>query len=212
VRLVQAQFSYAFPNVTATNNSFVYTKSAADYTITIPDGLYTLDDLSREISHQMVLLGHGSIASPVFTLGGSNATSIVGLFTNAGHIGYRARWDLSTIGAELLGFPTTTALLAENMAVRVEWASMEASMTLGVDTLVISAIGLASGTYTNGTPGPSLCFIPLAGVTPNSFHAYVPRQATHAALANHVVSEDTLGRPLSCRGLAWGVTIAIDLL
>jgi hypothetical protein len=55
-------------------------------------------------------------------------------------------------------------------------------------------------------------------VTPNSFHAYVPRQATHAALANHVVSEvtlslsDGLGRPLSCRGLAWGVTIAIDLL
>jgi hypothetical protein len=179
VRLVQAQFSYAFPNVTAANNTFVYTKDAVDYTITIPDGLFTLDDLSSEIGHQMVLLGHGSIASPAFSLGGSNATSIVGLFTNAGHIGYRARWDLSTLGADLLGFPVTTAPLPENTAVRVEWASMEASMTLGVDTLIISAIGLASGTYTNGTPGPNLCHIPLAGVTPNSFHAYVPRQATH---------------------------------
>jgi hypothetical protein len=218
VRLVQAQFSYAFPNVASTNNTFVYTKDALDYTVTIPDGLFTLDDLSQEINHQMALLTHGGIGSPVFSLGGSNATSIVGLYTNAGHTGYRVRWDLSTLGAELLGFPVTMPLLAENTGVRIEWAPMEASMTLGVDTLVISASGLASGTYTNGTPGPSLCHIPLAGVVPNSFHAYVPRQPTHAALANHVFSEvtlsmsDGLGRPLSCRGLAWGVTIAIDRL
>jgi hypothetical protein len=121
VRVISAQFEYSFPNVSAANNAFVYERAGVQYTLAIPDGLYTFADLADDLADQMTANGHGSHAAPVLALVGNPATGILAVQINNGYTGYRIRWDLCTMGV-MMGFPTDTALLPENASdPQVEW-------------------------------------------------------------------------------------------
>jgi hypothetical protein len=217
VRVISANFEYSFPNVSSTNNQFVYEKTGVQYALTIPDGLYTFADLADDLADQMTGNGHGAHASPVLGLVGNPATGILAVQINNGYTGYRVRWDLCTIGV-MMGFPTDTVLLPENVASpQVEWGGALADASAVVDTLVITS-SLIRGSYRNGVPGTTLEVIPLAGVPINAYHVHYPQQQTHSPLVANIVSHvelkmfDNLGRPLVNRGIPWGVDIAIDEL
>jgi hypothetical protein len=148
---------------------------------------------------------------------GNPATGILAVQINSGYTGYRIRWDLSPIGV-MMGFPTDTALLPENVASpQVEWGGALADASNGVDTLVITS-SLISGSYRNGVAGNTLEVIPLAGVAINGYHVHYPQQPTHSPIVDNIISEisfkmsDGLGRPITNRGIPWGVDIAIDEL
>jgi hypothetical protein len=98
VRVISANYVYSFPNVSSENNQFVYERSGVQYTLTIPDGLYTFSDLADDLADQMTGNGHGAHASPVLGLVGNPATGILAVQINDGFTGYRVRWDLCTIG------------------------------------------------------------------------------------------------------------------
>jgi hypothetical protein len=73
VRVISAQFEYSFPNVNGANNAFVYERAGVQYTLAIPDGLYTFADLADDLADQMTANGHGSHAAPVLALVGNPA-------------------------------------------------------------------------------------------------------------------------------------------
>jgi hypothetical protein len=107
IRVISAQFECSFPNVSAANNAFVYKRAGVQYTLAIPDGLYTFVDLADDLADQMTANGHGSHAAPVHALVGNPATGILAVQINNGYTGYRIRWDLCTIGV-MMGFTTDT--------------------------------------------------------------------------------------------------------
>jgi hypothetical protein len=59
--------------VSAANNAFVYERAGVQYTLAIPDSLYTFADLADDLADQMTANGHSSHAAPVLALVGNPA-------------------------------------------------------------------------------------------------------------------------------------------
>jgi len=95
---------YVNPNVSLqlTNNAFRFTTSAAPagtYTITFPDGLYSLDGLNATLSNAIVNLG---LPANLFVLSGDDATqsTIITILTSGDSIDFTIANSLRTV----LGF------------------------------------------------------------------------------------------------------------
>ena len=61
IGLANASFYYSWPNITSAknNNTFSYTWiDSIDYTVVLPDGMYSINDISGFLQNQMVLNGH----------------------------------------------------------------------------------------------------------------------------------------------------------
>lgn len=102
--LVSASLPYVNPNISANlnNNDFTFTTTAAPagtYSITIPNGLYSLEGLGGYLSNAFVNLG---LPSNLFTLSGDNATqkTVITFLTSGDSIDFTVANSVRTV----LGF------------------------------------------------------------------------------------------------------------
>lgn len=95
-----SQFSFTnyFVNVSAAlgNNKLYYSNDAlavTKWTVTIPDGSYSFNDLNAFLKAELISQGHGTVAgTPVFSLVANYATNKVGIQFSAVDVGFFAHF------------------------------------------------------------------------------------------------------------------------
>lgn len=129
---VSMAFVNSFPNITAAigNNKIYYTDDAKDetkYSITIPDGVWSLDDLDEFLTTYQTALG-----TNIFELLANYATGKVGILFDATTTGYFIYFDTDS-PFTLLGFasaqsvPDFTAVPGGNVVNYVEYGAAVAA-------------------------------------------------------------------------------------
>lgn len=204
------------PNISAAfgNNAFTYTTAqapAGTYTIPIPDGLYSLDDLGALLSREFVNVGH---PSDLVLLAGDGSTqrSVVTIGSAGDSIDFTAP---NTVGP-LLGWPAPGAVVvaavdgyseaspSEAAFNRVNSYVLRSTLFNGGISLNGDSLGILAAVPINVPPGSQIVYQPAS---PRWFDASEligsPRQQIELSLLDQGL------RPTPTAGEYWTVTIQI---
>ena len=174
VAVYSAAIWYVNPNISVqlSNNQFKFTTSnapAGTYTITIPDGLYSLAGLNSTLSNSFVNLG---LPSNLFSLSGDNATqsSIITFLTNGDSIDFTIPTSLKTV----LGFNSAVYTAPSN---NYNLFSPNPAAFNADNSYIISSDLVTTGIPINNQSYGILVNVPIViGETPGSQIVYQPNQ------------------------------------
>lgn len=190
ISLVEAVLFYGDSNVKAGSSTLVFENSTGPtlYTITVPEGLYSVQQLSSTVARLLSDQGQGSVSAPLLSLVADQPTQTLGIqFID--QIGWRYRPDLSSDAmGVLLGWPQAGPVPAYNAtAPAVIYGSQPGifqqvtSYRIGCDLVGGS---LLSG---GGIRGDTLAVVPLSRYTPNTFMDIVPTTIAKARVNRRLI-------------------------
>jgi len=150
------------------NNTFVYTTlgpNPGTYTITIPDGLYSLENLQSFLS---ITFTNNGQSSGLFTLTGDNATSKVYItFALAGDT-----FEANASGvSSVLGFETMGSIVSPT----ANWSILGNNTAAfnRVNSYIVTSDMVTSGIPINNNSAQALCQVPIT-VAPGSQINFFP--------------------------------------
>jgi len=181
---VKAVSWHTSPNISVSraNNKFTYTAAAPApnpgvYNLTLPDALYSIEDLQAEITAQMVANGHGTLLSPVFTFTPLIATGKVAITMTA--LTYSIDFTVANSVAGVLGF--AAAVIGPPGAVPTTYTGTSvADFPQGVNAQVVHA-SCVRDSYLGGDTGDSVMVLSLSNTSPN-------RQLTENNIARYTLA------------------------
>ena len=216
IGVIAASIWNTSPNISAAfgNNLLNFTTSVApagNYTITIDQGLYSLDALGAYVSVKLQNLG---LPPDLIQFSPNNATQRVGITLST--LG-----DVVNIGAansvgQILGWPTGSPAIVALVAGFTAFSPLEASLNR-VNSYIITSDFVTTGVLINGSSRAVLCSVPIdvgpgrqINYAPNQVQWFDgqeligrPRQNVKLAL------QDQELRPTPTSGDYWSVTLVI---
>lgn len=224
VACISAAAWYTSPNISAANgnNIFRYTSATVapigTFTITIPDGLYSTEDLTTEIARATTQIGHGSLAVPLFVFNPLVSTQQVSITVDqASTIGLGFSIDNTVANAmpvSILGFPV--AVEGPTVASPTTFNPVAlADMGYGIAEYLINVDIISASIATNGENSSAIVRLPL-NVTPNSqityqstlSGIYLPLNKARIDSISAWITDGN-GRPISLNNNPFSVTLAI---
>lgn len=181
VGVVQAQIWNTSPNISPDfkNNIFEYTTSAAPagtYTITFPEGLYSLEGFGAYLSSQFVNTG---LPANLITISGDDATqkTVVTFLTS----GDSVNWAVANSVREVLGFASGVSTAP---SANYSFYSDEPANFNRVNSYIIRSNLVTGGIQLNSNPQSIIATVPIAPTPPGSQVSYQPPNVTCLALRN----------------------------
>ena len=170
--VIQANIWNTSPNIAIdfSNNIFAFVSAETPYSITIPDGLYSLSGLNAYLSSQFANLG---LASNVIVLSGDDSTQKT-ILTFTG-VGDRVDFTVANSCREILGFDSRIAppLPGAPSVGFNEFSDNPASFNRNNSYLITSNI-VSGGIPINSTSANIIASVPI-DIAPGSQIVYAPR-------------------------------------
>lgn len=213
--LIQSSIWNTSPNIAASfnNNNFTFTTSVAPagtHSITIPDGLYSVQALNSYLSSQFVNLGY---PANLITIGGNDSTgqSTATFLTNGDSINF----TVPTSVAPLLGF--NAAVITAPSANYTFFSNNPATFNR-VNSYIIYSNIVANGIQVNSNPTGVIGTVPI-NVQPGSQINYSPQNvvwfspdeligASKGNLTFQLLDQNL--RPTPTGGNTWSITLLIQ--
>jgi len=224
VQVVTAAAWYTSPNVSAVlgNNKFEYTSATVaptgTFTITVPDGLYSTEDLTKTIADLTTQNGHGTNDFPLFTFNALEAVQKVSITVDASNtIGTGFSIDntiADSLCQSLFSFPS--GVLGPTTASPETFTPTAlADMAQGKNEYLIQTDLIRGSIATDGNPGQAILRLPLNS-RPNAQLTY---QSTLSTLSLPLARKrtdkisvwitDGNSRPITLNGNPFSITLAV---
>lgn len=224
VQVVSAAAWYTSPNVSAArlNNKFTYTSATiaplGTFALTVPDGLYSTQDLTSTIGELTTAVGHGSLEFPLFTFEALVAVQKVAITVNkSSTIGTGFSIDntiADSMNVSLFNFPVAV-LGPTTVSPETFTPAAIADMAQGVNEMLLHTTLVRGSIATDGGTSQTILRLPL-NVTPNSQITY---QSTLSTLALPLASgridsidafiTDGNSNPITLNNNPFSLTLAI---
>jgi hypothetical protein len=179
VGLFQASVWNSSPNVlTGVNDVFYFTYASTEYSIVLPQGLYSLDDLNQTINAYILDTRAGTLPNNLFTFTGNTATQKVQISLN--YIGSQIRFPSGSPSLfKILGFengvnyPTSPSTFVGQLALAPNIAGFNT-----INNFLITTDLINNGLPVNAQSAGILAQIPITA-TPNSLINFNPPQIVY---------------------------------
>lgn len=215
IRTIGASIPYVSPNIEeGINSEFYFTYNGNAYQITLPSGLYSLNDINSAISLGLQNIGP-AVPSNLFSFIGNNSTQRVSILFNypASQIDFTPNDTFRTLlGFDAVLVPPLLSVAGQNVT-----APNIAAFDSLQSFVIVSNI-INSGIPFNNIGRNVIALIPISNVQVGQRIAYDPQQVIKIA-ANELIGQrrtstnwqilDQLGRPINMLNQAWSVTITI---
>ena len=168
LRVISAQILYCFSNVfTGINDKLYYTLNSQNYTITFPQGIYSLNAINDEISRQT----NDNNNNPyLFGVQGDIATSAVYIVFNDATLTINCNHNDSIL--QNLGFPKSTGVIGPFVDVGTQYSTGNPAALNNTSSLLMTC-DACSGAYQNGGTSSVVANIAI-NATPFAIITYEP--------------------------------------
>lgn len=213
--LIQSAIWNTSPNIAAAfgNNNFTFTTSVAPagtHSITIPDGLYSVEALNTYLSSQYVNLGY---PANLITIGGNDSTgqSTVTFLTNGDSVNF----TIATSVAPLLGF---NPIVITAPSTNYTFFSNNPASFNRVNSYIIYSNIVANGIQVNSNSTGVIGTVPI-NVAPGSQINYSPQNVVWFSPDELIGSSksnftfqllDQNLRPTPTGGNTWSITLIVQ--
>lgn len=185
MRVISAQILYCFSNVfTGINDKLYYTYKGGNYTITFPQGIYTLASINDEISRQT---NDNNNAPYILSMQGEVANSSVYIVFNEPTVTVNCNHNDSLLIN--LGFPKTTGIIGPYPEQGTQY-SLGNSARLNKTTSLLMGCDACSGAYRNGVTSSVVASITI-NATPFTTIEYMPFNPVKVPLSKYDIDSLT---------------------